>query len=81
MCVQVSSVEVYHIGLVPVPASNPPLRVYGCVLPSHIQSTIYPTPTDLTVNQAIGKRVSNREMISIAVQIKSVPERKIKVNY
>lgn len=79
MCVQAEAVEMYHIGLVPVPSSNPPLRLYGCVLPSHVQSTIYPTPSNLTVNQAIGKKDSNREMISIAVQVKSVPERKVKV--
>ncbi|XP_031632964.1 autophagy-related protein 2 homolog B [Contarinia nasturtii] len=78
MCVQASAVEMYHIGLVPVPSSNPPLRLYGCVLPSHVQSTIYPTPSNLTVDQAVGKKASNREMISIAVQVKSVPERKVK---
>lgn len=79
MCVQGSSVEMYHIGLVPVPSTDPPLRLYGCVLPSHVQSTIYPTPPNLTVNQAVGKKVSNREMVSIAVQVKSMPERKVKV--
>lgn len=79
MCVQASAVEMYHIGLVPVPSTNPPLRLFGCVLPSHVQSTIYSTPSNLTVNQAVGKKASNREMISIAVQVKSVPERKVKV--
>lgn len=79
MCVQASAVEMYHIGLVPVPSTNPPLRLFGCVLPSHVQSTIYPTPPNLTVDQAIGKKAKNREMISIAVQVKSVPERKVKV--
>lgn len=79
MCVQVASAEVYHIGLIPVPSANPPLRVIGCVLPSHVQSTLYPTPPNLTANQSAGKKVTNREMISIAVQIKSIPERKVKV--
>lgn len=79
MCVQAAAVEMYHIGLVPVPSSNPPLRLHGCVLPNHVQSTIYATPPDLTVNQAVGKKSTNREMISIAVQVKSVPERKVKV--
>lgn len=80
MCVQASAVEMYHLGLIPVPSLDPPLRMYGCVLPSHVQSTIYPTPPDLTMNQQSGKLTSNREMLSIAVQIKSVPERKVKVN-
>lgn len=79
MCVQGCAVEVYHIGLVPVPSSNPPLRLYGCVLPSHVQSTIYPTPPNLTINQSVGKKATNREMVSIAVQVKSLPERKVKV--
>lgn len=78
MCVQAAAAEVYHIGLVPVPAHNPPLRVIGCVIPSHVQSTLYPTPDNLTVNQSAGKKVTNREMISIAVQIKALPERKVK---
>lgn len=78
VCVQLAAAEVYHIGLVPVPLANPPLRVIGCVLPSHVQSTIYPTPQNLTVNQSVGKKVTNREMISVAIQIKSVPERKVK---
>lgn len=80
MCVQAGSVEMYHLGLIPVPSPDPPLRMYGCVLPSHVQSTIYPTPSDLTVNQVLGKSSTNREMLSIAVQIKSVPERKVKVS-
>lgn len=79
MCVQACAVEMYHIGLVPVPSSNPPLRLFGCVLPSHVQSTIYPTPVNLTVNQSAGKKATNREMVSIAVQVKSLPERKVKV--
>lgn len=79
LCVQAASAEVFHIGLVPVPSLNPPLRVFGCVLPSHVQSTLYPTPPDLTINQAVGKKATNREMLSIAVQIKSVPEKKVKV--
>lgn len=79
LCVQASAIEMYHLGLIPVPSLDPPLRIHGCVFPSHVQSTIYPTPPDLTVNQAAGKTESNREMLSIAVQIKSVPDRKVKV--
>lgn len=80
MCVQASGAEIYHIGLVPVPSSNPPLRLYGCVLPGHLQSTIYPTPPDLTMNQTVAKEPSKREMLSVAIEISSMPERKIKVS-
>lgn len=79
MCVQASSAEIFHFGLIPVPTSNPPLRLIGCVLPSHVQSTIYPTPKGLTMQEPLGKRSTNREMLSIAVQIKSQPEQRIKV--
>lgn len=79
MCVQASAAEIFHFGLIPVPSANPPLRVIGCALPSHVQSTIYPTPRGLTVQEPLGHRLANREMISIAVQIKSQPEMKIKV--
>lgn len=79
MCVQACSAEIFHFGLIPFPASNPPLRVIGCVLPSHVQSTLYPTPRGLTVHELVGKKSSNREMVAVAVQIKSMPEQKIKV--
>lgn len=81
MCVQASGAEIYHIGLVPVPSSNPPLRLYGCVLPGHLQSTIYPTPANLTADQTVAKEPSTREMLSVAIEIRSVPERKIKVSH
>lgn len=80
LCIQASDAEIYHIGLVPVPSSNPPLRLYGCVLPGHLQSTIYATPSDLTANQSTSGVSPKREMLSIAIEIKSVPERKIKVS-
>lgn len=79
MCVQAASAEIFHFGLIPVPSNNPPLRLIGCALPSHVQSTIYPTPRGLTAHDALTRRSANREMISVAVQIKSQPEQKIKV--
>lgn len=79
MCVQAEYAKIYHIGLVPSPPTNPPIREFGCLMPPHVQSTIYPTPPDLTVNQSTGDG-SKREMLSIAVEIRSVPERKIKVS-
>lgn len=79
LCVLASSAEVFHFGLIPVPTTNPPLRLIGCALPSHIQSTIYPTPRGLTVEEPPSRKSTSREMISVAVQIKSQPELKIKV--
>lgn len=75
MCIQASSAAIYHIGIVPGPSSNPPLRLYGCVLPAHLQSTIYPTPPDVTVEQS--RRSSKREMLSIAVEISSDDDIKV----
>lgn len=79
MCVQASIVEIFHCGLIPVPASNPPLRFVGCVLPSHVQSTIYSSPKGLKIHESARNESTNREMLSVAVQIKSQPDQRIKV--
>lgn len=76
LCFNGKSAEVYHCGLTPSPSSNPPLRLVGSMLPSHMKSTLYPTPKDLTQQQ--NKGTANREMISLAIQIKKLPEQNIK---
>lgn len=81
LCVEAGSAEIFHFGLIPVPTTHPPLRTIGCALPSHVQSTIYPTPRGLTMQEPLGNRTNNREMISVAIQIKSQPEMKIKVHF
>lgn len=60
------------LGLVPVPVHDPPLRVIGSIIPSHMQSTFYPMPLDLLNHQCKG--MTDREMLSMAVQIKLCPE-------
>ncbi|XP_058129577.1 autophagy-related protein 2 homolog A [Anopheles ziemanni] len=76
LCIQGKSAEFYHCGLIPTPASNPPLRLINSVLPSYLQCTLYPTPKNLTLHEQRG--CANREMISLAIQIKSVPDLAIK---
>lgn len=76
LCFNGKSAEVYHCGLTPSPSSNPPLRLVGSMLPTHMKSTLYPTPKDLTQQQNKGS--PNREMISLAIQIKKLPEQNIK---
>lgn len=66
----------FHSGLTPTPSSNPPLRLVGSMLPSHLQSTLYPTPKNLTQQQVKGS--PNRSMIALAIQIKKIPEQRIK---
>lgn len=73
-CLQSNAAELYHYGLIPVPAPDPPLRVFGCMLPSHLQSTFYPIPKDLVTTDS----TSSREMISLAVQIKTCPDQRRK---
>lgn len=77
VCLQANSAELYHFGLIPIPLTNPPLRLIGCVLPNHLQSTMYPSPINISPFDQKGE--PNREMVSVAVQIKSVPEQRIKV--
>lgn len=77
LCLQLGAAELYHFGLIPVPAPNPPLRLIGCVLPTHMQSTFYPTPKNLS--QFDPPTPENREMLSVAVQIKTLPEQLVKV--
>ncbi|XP_055537641.1 autophagy-related protein 2 homolog A [Wyeomyia smithii] len=76
LCIQGKAADVYHCGLIPTPAANPPLRLVNSVLPAHVFSTLYPTPKNLTINEQRG--CSNREMFTMAIQIKTVPEQSIK---
>ncbi|XP_029712827.1 autophagy-related protein 2 homolog A [Aedes albopictus] len=76
LCIQGKAADIYHCGLIPTPANNPPLRLVNSVLPAYILSTLYPTPRNLTVNDQRG--CPNREMFSLAIQIKALPEQSIK---
>lgn len=75
-CLQSKAGEIYHCGLLPIPLHDPPLRVISCMLPPHVQSTLYPTPKDLV--QADAKGSNDRDMISLAVQIKAHPDHRRK---
>lgn len=77
-CLQAASAELYHFGLIPVPSSSPPLRFIGCVLPAHMQSTIYPSPKNIAPFETRGDL--KRDQLSLAVQIKSCPDQRIKVH-
>ncbi|XP_037027616.1 autophagy-related protein 2 homolog B [Bradysia coprophila] len=76
VCLQVKSAEIYHFGLIPVPSSNPPLRSINCVLPSHLYGTLYPSPKG--ISNCTSKGATNREMIGLALQLKSIPDQRIK---
>uniref|UniRef100_A0A1Q3FUU4 Autophagy-related protein 2 n=2 Tax=Culex tarsalis TaxID=7177 RepID=A0A1Q3FUU4_CULTA len=76
LCIQGKAADVYHCGLIPTPANNPPLRLVNSVLPAYILSTLYPTPRNLTLHEQRG--CPNREMFSLAIQIKALPEQSIK---
>lgn len=76
LCIQGKAADIYHCGLIPTPANNPPLRLVNSVLPAYILSTLYPTPRNLTMNDQRG--CPKREMFSLAIQIKAIPEQNIK---
>ncbi|KAL7049279.1 hypothetical protein ACKWTF_003650 [Chironomus riparius] len=75
-CIQSGNLEVYHCGLLPVPIQNSPLRDLTCSLPAWLNATIYPTPRNLIPND--NKVTFDRDMLSLAVQIKSNPEQGLK---
>lgn len=76
LCIQGKAADIFHCGLIPTPANNPPLRLINSVLPAYIASTLYPTPRNLTLHEQRG--CPNREMFSLAIQIKALPEQSIK---
>lgn len=78
MCLQVKSAELYHIGIHPLPSACPPLRSINCVLPSHLNATLYPSPKGISMCPAKG--ATNREMIGLALQLKTIPDQKIKAS-
>lgn len=76
VCLQAASTELYHFGLIPVPSADPPLRFIGCVLPAHMQSTLYPSPKNIAPVEH--RADPKRDQLSLAVQIKSCPDQRIK---
>lgn len=79
LCLHSKSAELHHFGLVPLASADPPLRLLNCMLPEHVLSTFYPTPR----NQAFidAKKLTNREMLSLAVEIKKCSSQKVKVSF
>ncbi|XP_059616173.1 autophagy-related protein 2 homolog B-like [Phlebotomus argentipes] len=76
VCLEVIDADLFHCGIIPSPSSDPPLRWFGSLLPEYLLRTIYSTPKDLTMQKA--KRDKEREMISLAIQIKHCPEQRLK---
>lgn len=78
VCLQAGTVEIYHCGLIPVPSPNPPLRLIGSVLPTHILSTLYPTPKNITLLDQSDSGVRKREMVSLAIEVQKRTENRVK---
>lgn len=75
-CIQSGNLEMFHCGQLPVPIQNPPLRDIFCVLPTWLKSSLYSTPKNLTLTESRGS--TKRDMLSLAVQIKSNPDQGLK---
>lgn len=79
LCLHSKSAELHHFGLVPLASADPPLRLLNCMLPEHLLSTFLPTPRNQSF--ADTKKVLNREMFSLAVEIKKCTSQKVKVSF
>lgn len=76
LCIQGKNFEMYHCGQLPVPMYNSPLRDINCSLPEWLKSTIYLTPKSLSLNENRGN--PKREMIALAIQIRTSPDQGVK---
>uniref|UniRef100_A0A1B0D0K3 Autophagy-related protein 2 n=1 Tax=Phlebotomus papatasi TaxID=29031 RepID=A0A1B0D0K3_PHLPP len=76
VCLEVVDADLYHCGIMPSPSSDPPIRWFESMFPDYLLRTIYSTPKDLTMQKS--KRNKEREMISLAIQIKHCPEQRLK---
>uniref|UniRef100_A0A7G3AGM6 Autophagy-related protein 2 n=1 Tax=Lutzomyia longipalpis TaxID=7200 RepID=A0A7G3AGM6_LUTLO len=76
VCLEVVDADFYHCGIMPSPNSDPPIRWFDSLLPDYLLRTIYSTPKDLTMQKP--RRPKEREMISLAIQIKHCPEQRLK---
>jgi autophagy-related protein 2 len=76
LCVQTNGLEMYHCGLLPVPIQNPPLRDVNWSLPAWTNATLYPTPRNLSLSESHGS--SKRDMLALAIQIKTNPDQGLK---
>lgn len=75
-CIQSNGLEMFHCGILPVPIQSPPLRDFSCSLPAWINSTLYPTPRNLSLSESHG--TTKRDMLALAVQIKANPDQCLK---
>ncbi|XP_055377404.1 autophagy-related protein 2 homolog B isoform X2 [Condylostylus longicornis] len=76
LCIQSNAVKLYHCGLTPTLNGEPILRLIKTALPAHLLPTFYPTPNNSTLSTSKG--VDTREMVSFAIEIKKVPQNRIK---
>lgn len=78
LCLHSKSIELYHFGLIPVPSATPPLRLINSIIPEYQQSTLYPTPQNVTLSE--WRNVdNNREMLSLAMEIRKCCAQSVKV--
>ncbi|XP_055847231.1 autophagy-related protein 2 homolog A [Episyrphus balteatus] len=75
LCLHTKDLQMFHCGLIPTRDSEPGLPEFKCI-PNHMQSTFYSSPPDLTKGD--GEGCINREMLSLAIEIKKVPDQSLK---
>ncbi|XP_055908295.1 autophagy-related protein 2 homolog B isoform X2 [Eupeodes corollae] len=75
LCLHTKDLQMFHCGLIPTRDSEPGLPEFKCI-PHHMQSTFYSSPANLTKSDNEGN--VNREMLSLAIEIKKVPDQSLK---
>lgn len=75
LCVHSKDLQMFHCGLIPSRDSEPGLPDFKNI-GNHMQSTFYSTPPNLTKSD--GEGCISRKMISLAIEIKKVPDQFLK---
>ncbi|XP_075983297.1 autophagy-related 2 isoform X2 [Anticarsia gemmatalis] len=65
LCLRAEKTTLYHDSLLTIPSEKPPLRQYGCILPSHLKSTIYPSGKGVIIKD----RLLKKDMFTLALKV------------
>lgn len=65
LCLRSKKTTLYHDSLLSIPSEKPPLRLYGCTIPLHLKSTIYPSGKGLIIKE----RLITKDMFTLALKV------------
>ncbi|CAB3245611.1 unnamed protein product [Arctia plantaginis] len=70
LCLRSKKTILYHESTLTIPSEKPPLRQYGCILPSHLKSTIHPSGKGVIIKD----RLEKKDMFTLALKVDPDPE-------